>query len=107
MEIPICAALFLLVLSTAGVANAQDDPTVETEVKAYIRCADTSSSELDDMISDASTIAIGIQSYCGKELDALARRRGLTRAEWERALNPHVVATVLANRVKSRKLKRK
>lgn len=73
---------------------------IETGAREYIRCAGDAAVYLDDMISDVATIAVGIKSYCGAQLDTLTRVSGTPRAGWETTLYPHVVKTVLARRVK-------
>lgn len=79
----------------------------KAEVTKYIYCSEVAAVEMDDGISDVATVAVGIQSVCGAELQTLARISATPQATWVSSLHPHVVATILARRVKLQKAKKK
>lgn len=89
--------LHLIYCGTIMVGGAAIAQSVEEPVRAYLECAKTSVSLVDDKISDATTIATGLHAQCrGAFLDAgLNADRQNHMAE---LLKPNLVQFVLLSR---------
>lgn len=79
---------------------------VEQAIAAYLQCANTASRKIDDRVSDASTVALGVRSYCAEYLEALGNESSTRPREWADTLHPRVVEITLMNRAPKRREKR-
>lgn len=99
--------LFVVVLLTFRAASASGDQEYGPLWSVYARCVQSTVSEIDDMISDATVVARAAIYACSDEHAAMHRKRmgGVSGALWD-ALNAdtlrgdvdHAVLIVLRRR---------